>query len=325
MLPRNDCSTVFLWASESFETAVKDTGLDQLGLNPELASALGAGKAILPGHLFKPFHKPFTAGALHQPVEFGDPGGPTNEDLHSTGIADDVRFVFLSGADLPRLRTYGTGEHPLANEHCHGGFSSDRHTQRLFRTLLSGHFLDWHLEGHHQHANPFAVFPCNSAPFPRSLPYNSGSGMTRLSAQMRKRNRAVKNPKFPLDTMLEKPGRGHPAKVRPSEISGRAENYRMILDQVWDRLWPPLSKARSTTDVIDALQEGARPYDKEFIPLAELIVGVLQEKKFPKRREAQINFAADSLAGLGSVTPRRSRDICDQERAIQKGPQDPSL
>lgn len=37
-----------------------------------------------------------------------------------------------------------------------------------------------------------------------------------------------------------------------------------------------------------------------------------------KRREAQINFVADSLAGLGWITPRRSRDICDQERAIKK-------
>jgi hypothetical protein len=142
--------------------------------------------------------------------------------------------------------------------------------------------------------------------------------MARLPAQMHKRYKAVKKTNFPLDTMLEKLGRGHPARVRPSEISGRAENYRMIFDQVWDRLWPPLSGAQSPADVVNALQEGARPYDKEFIPLAELILGVLKEKKFPKGREPQINFVADSLAGLGQVTPRRSRDICDRERAIKK-------
>jgi hypothetical protein len=100
---------------------------------------------------------------------------------------------------------------------------------------------------------------------------------------MRKRNKAVKKPKFPLDTMLEKPGRGHPARVRPSEISGRAENYRMILDQVWARLGPQLSKAQSPADVVNALQDAAQPYDREFIPWAELMLGVLKEKKFPKR------------------------------------------
>ncbi len=38
----------------------------------------------------------------------------------------------------------------------------------------------------------------------------------------------------------------------------------------------------------------------------------------PLRREAQINFLADSLAGRGLVSPRRSRDICAQERATEK-------
>ena len=100
--------------------------------------------------------------------------------------------------------------------------------------------------------------------------------------------------------------------------SGRAENYRTIFDQVWDRLWPQLSRAQSPADVVNALQEGANPYHSQFIPLAELMLEVLKEKKFPKGREAQINFVADSLAGLGRVTPRLSRDICDRERAIEK-------
>ena len=52
--------------------------------------------------------------------------------------------------------------------------------------------------------------------------------------------------------------------------------------------------------------------------LAGLVIKVLQERKFPKRREAQINFLEDSLAALGRVRPRRSRDICGEERAKQK-------
>jgi hypothetical protein len=39
---------------------------------------------------------------------------------------------------------------------------------------------------------------------------------------------------------------------------------------------------------------------------------------FPKRARAQINFLADSIAALGKVTPRRSRDICMLERMKAK-------
>jgi hypothetical protein len=142
--------------------------------------------------------------------------------------------------------------------------------------------------------------------------------MARLSAKMRKHTKNVKKHNFPLDTMLEKPGRGRPARVRPLEIRGRADNYRGILDHVWDRLWLLLSRAQTKADVINALQEAANPYDREFIPLAELVLGVLQEQKFPKKREAQIKFMADSLAGLGGISLRRSRDICERQRAMEK-------
>jgi len=47
----------------------------------------------------------------------------------------------------------------------------------------------------------------------------------------------------------------------------------------------------------------------------DLILQVAHDPKFPKRkREAQINFMADSIAAHGVVTPRSSRDICDRER-----------
>jgi hypothetical protein len=88
---------------------------------------------------------------------------------------------------------------------------------------------------------------------------------------------------------------------------------------VWDRLWPLLSSAQTEDEVIKAFQEGASPYDRELMPaLASLVLKVVHEAKFPKRREAQINFLADSLAGVGWVTPRRSRNICEQERAKEK-------
>jgi ribosomal protein L32 len=88
---------------------------------------------------------------------------------------------------------------------------------------------------------------------------------------------------------------------------------------VWDRLWPVLSKAQTEEDVIKAVEEGASPYAQQFVPsLSNLILRVVREPKFPKRRKAQINFLADSLAGVDRITLRYSRDICQKDRAKQK-------
>lgn len=76
-------------------------------------------------------------------------------------------------------------------------------------------------------------------------------------------------------------------------------------------------KARTEEEVIQAFEKDAC-YTDQFRHLAPLILKVRNEKKFPKRREPQINFLADSLAGLGLISPRRSRDICDRERAQER-------
>ena len=143
--------------------------------------------------------------------------------------------------------------------------------------------------------------------------------MPRLSAEIRQRDARVKKAEIPLDTVREKRRPGRRAQLRPSDIAGRAANNRWILNQVWDRLWPLLSKAQTEEAVVKAFQEGGSPYDRGFMPfLAGLVIKVMNEPKFPRRREARINFLADSLAGVGCVTPRRSRDICEQERAKAK-------
>ena len=140
-----------------------------------------------------------------------------------------------------------------------------------------------------------------------------------VSAKMHKRKRGTKKPAIPLDKFSRKPGRGRPPRVRPTEIRGRADNYRFIFGQVWDRLSPRLLRATSDQEIIDSFLEGASPYAQEFVPaLANLILRVLRDPKFPKRREAQINFFADSLAALGYVAPRSSRDICQKERRKEK-------
>lgn len=113
-------------------------------------------------------------------------------------------------------------------------------------------------------------------------------------------------------------GRGRPWKIRPAEVYGRAEHWRGVLDQVWDRLWPLLSKAQSEDEITRAFQEGANPYYSYFAPgLSALTLQVLREPTLPKRRTPLQRFLADSLAGVGVVTPRRSRDICAKERTIR--------
>lgn len=130
---------------------------------------------------------------------------------------------------------------------------------------------------------------------------------------MGKLENTAKRAKTALDTVSKK--RGRPVHVSATETMGRADNYRWILDLIWDRIWPRLSTAQSENEVIRAFQDG-RPYENEFVPeRASIILRLLGERGFPKRRKARINFLADSLGGLELVTPRRSRDICAKERA----------
>jgi hypothetical protein len=111
--------------------------------------------------------------------------------------------------------------------------------------------------------------------------------------------------------------RGPHRQIQPTTVLGRADNNRWILQQVWDSVWPSLSESQSPEDVNKAL-ENAGAYEQQFVPWAAAILGVLNEKRFPKRKKARINFIADSLAGIPNVSPRRSRDICVEERARKK-------
>lgn len=132
---------------------------------------------------------------------------------------------------------------------------------------------------------------------------------------MAKTEKTPKRVKKPLDTFSQKRGRGRPG-VRPSEISGRAYNYGLVFRQIWDVVDGSLLAANSDEEVIKALE--LTPYKGEFATIASFVLQVLHDPKFPKRREAQINFLADSLAGRGMISPRRSRDICEQERAKER-------
>lgn len=129
---------------------------------------------------------------------------------------------------------------------------------------------------------------------------------------MSKRKKSTKQPTIPLDTVSKKRRRGRPG-VRASEIRGRGDHYRLLYRQIWAEVGEQLLQAKTEEDVLKAF-DPVQFYKREFEPIASLILKVLRESKFPKTREPQINFLADSLAGRGWISPRRSRDICEQER-----------
>jgi hypothetical protein len=134
--------------------------------------------------------------------------------------------------------------------------------------------------------------------------------MREFSAKMTEPNTEVETSRSESER-----GPGRPPKILSSEVYGRAEHWRGVLEQVWDRLWPLLSAARNEDAVTKAFQAGAIPYDQYFVPVhSELILQVLRESTLPKRPKPVRRYLADSLAGLGRVTPRRSRDICAHER-----------
>ena len=99
----------------------------------------------------------------------------------------------------------------------------------------------------------------------------------------------------------------------------RSLHYRSIFQHpgVWESLYPVLRAARTQQDVEHAFESVPRIGDvHEFVPaLSALILKVVHDRRFPKKPEAQIGFFADSLAARGRVLPRRSRDICEEERA----------
>jgi hypothetical protein len=132
---------------------------------------------------------------------------------------------------------------------------------------------------------------------------------------MPKRKKSPLKPKKPLDRLSERRGRGRPAKIPPSWVLGRAENYRICLTNVWSRLRTPLLAAETQEQVIAAFEVFGQPYAGEFVPrLASEILSLIEDSKFPKRPEPQLNFVADSLAGRPNVGLRTSRDICGRER-----------
>lgn len=114
----------------------------------------------------------------------------------------------------------------------------------------------------------------------------------------------------------EKRRRGRPPNIDRSFLLGQADHYRVVLLQFWPKLGPQLLAAQSPEEIVRAVREDAPGIKASVVPFSELILKILRDPKFPRARSAsQIHFLSDSLGGQGFVTPRRSREICAEERS----------
>jgi hypothetical protein len=113
--------------------------------------------------------------------------------------------------------------------------------------------------------------------------------------------------------------RGRPPRIDGSIVIGAANAYHAWFLQFWSKLGPRLLTAQSPEEITRAVREEAMGISASLAPFSELILKIVRDPKFPRTRaKSQIHFLADSLAGQGFVTPRRSREICAAERTKVK-------
>ena len=107
---------------------------------------------------------------------------------------------------------------------------------------------------------------------------------------------------------------GRPGVDR-ARVLQSADQFRVMLPDFWPGLAPSLLAAQSPDDVTRAFE----PFPllgSSFVPQwSDLIWNIVHDRKFPRvRSKAQIGFLSDSLGAQGAVKPRRSREICAEER-----------
>jgi hypothetical protein len=121
------------------------------------------------------------------------------------------------------------------------------------------------------------------------------------------------------DQLTKKRGRGRPRHIDPGIVVGSADHYRTVFLQFWPKLGPRLLAAQSPEEIAKAICEEAAGISTSLAPYSELLLRIVRDLKFPRLRStSQIHFLADSLGGQGFVTPRRSREICAEERAEKR-------
>ena len=124
-----------------------------------------------------------------------------------------------------------------------------------------------------------------------------------------------------LDGRFAGETRGRKRFVAPNSVVGTANNYLTAFSLEWNRIGDQILTAKSPEEVLRALDTSSGqiqiPFDKS--RFAALIFEIKNEPTFPKvRMKSQIRFLSDSLGANGVLTPRRSRDVCAEERAKAK-------
>ena len=131
---------------------------------------------------------------------------------------------------------------------------------------------------------------------------------------MKKLKKPRKTTQKPLDGGSTKRPLGRPGVLK-SEIQTRAFHYHRTMQNYWDVLEEPFLKAESEEEFKRLMENVAESIQREFGPwLFPHIQKTRNDLKFPKKTKTQQIFFADSLAALGRVSPRRSRDIVAEGR-----------
>ena len=126
---------------------------------------------------------------------------------------------------------------------------------------------------------------------------------------MAKRKKTTKKVRSALDRFSTKRPRGRPGTSKP-DIAYLASRLIHGFERAWDVLEGPLLEAKTDAQVKAALTH-AQPYiQKDLRDHLSLVPKICKEATFPTRSKARMRYLAESLAGRGEVSPRRSRDIC---------------
>jgi hypothetical protein len=149
----------------------------------------------------------------------------------------------------------------------------------------------------------------------RKVPRNSKSPYPKSSAQLAERSNRSKS----ILTGVQKKA-GPKEKIGRAEVANRAYDLKLTFEIAGNQLdWPKLVASKSTEEVEAAFETMDEGYRRKTLSRADLILKCLRDHQFPKlNRKAQEQFIAESLAGDGRISLRRSRDICQEERARKK-------
>lgn len=115
--------------------------------------------------------------------------------------------------------------------------------------------------------------------------------------------------------------------ISSGTIAGRAQNYAVAFQFAGKGFWDRVSALRNMqrdklgkgkTGLIENTFQALkwRTHFPDPLPDAfvDAFVQAVRAKKFPKKQMAQARFLGESLGADGTVSPRRSRDICGQQR-----------